>query len=47
MIFWVMKKLGDQDVFMIEYKNRESAYKMADFLNWLNPGTKHWVLEIN
>lgn len=47
MIFWVLKQNGDRNTFLVEYKDRESAYRMADFLNQLNPDKEHWVLEIN
>ena len=47
MIFWLLKKNGDRNTFLVEYDNKESAYRMADFLNWLNPAVDHWVLEIN
>ena len=48
MIFWLLRKeKNDRNTFLAEYKNKKSAYHMADFLNRLNPGTEHWVLEID
>lgn len=48
MIFWLLRKENNgRNTFLVEYENKESAYRMADFLNWLNPSVDHWVLEIN
>lgn len=48
MIFWLLRKeKNNRNTFLVEYDNRESAYRMADFLNQLNPDKEHWVLEIN
>ena len=48
MIFWLLRKENNgRNTFLVEYENKESAYHMADFLNWLNQSVDHWVLEIN